>query len=59
MTRRQALEDLFLAVRNDLLNKHVSEKTAFTVAKAVWNKVADNRDLTVEDIKCLRDTFLK
>lgn len=26
MNRRQALEDLFLAVRNDLLNKGVSKK---------------------------------
>lgn len=59
MNRRQALEDLFLAVRNDLLNKHVSKKTAFTVAKAVWTRAADNKKLTVEDIKRLRDTFLK
>lgn len=59
MTRRQALEDLFLAVKKDLLNKGVSEKTAFEVSKLVWNKAADNRDLTVEDIKRLRDTFLK
>ena len=59
MNRRQALEDLFLAVKKDLLNKGVSEKTAFEVSKRVWNKAADNRDLTVEDIKRLRDTFLK
>ena len=59
MTRRQALEDLFLAVKKDLLNKGVSEKTAFEVSKQVWNKAADNRDLTVKDIKRLRDTFLK
>lgn len=59
MSRRQALEDLFLAVRNDLLIKGVSKKTAFEVAKRVWNKAADDKDLTVEDIKRLRDTFLK
>ena len=59
MSRRQALEDLFLAVRNDLLNKGVSEKTAFKVAEAVWAKAADNEKLTIEDIKQLRDTFLK
>lgn len=59
MNRRQALEDLFLAVRNDLLNKGVSEKTAFKVAEAVWAKAADNKKLTIEDIKQLRDTFLK
>lgn len=59
MNRRQALEDLFLAVRNDLLNKGVSEKTAFKVAEAVWAKAADNEKLTIEDIKQLRDTFLK
>lgn len=35
MNRRQALEDLFLAVRNDLLNKGVSKKTAFKVAEAI------------------------
>lgn len=60
MNRRQALEDLFLAVRNDLLNKGVSKKkTAFKVAEAVWAKAADNKKLTIEDIKQLRDTFLK
>lgn len=59
MTRRQALEDLFLAVKKDLLNKGVSEKTAFEVSKRVWNKAADDRNLTVEDIKRLRDTFLE
>lgn len=59
MNRRQALEDLFLAVRNDLLNKGVSKKTAFKVAEAVWAKDADNKKLTIEDIKQLRDTFLK
>lgn len=59
MTRRQALEDLFIAVKKDLLNKGVSEKAAFEVSKQVWNKAADNKDLTVEDIKRLRDVFLK
>lgn len=59
MTRRQALEDLFLAVKKYLLNKGVSEKTAFEVSKQVWNKAADNKDLTVEGIKRLRDVFLK
>lgn len=29
MIRRQALEDLFLAVKKDLLNKGVSEKNSF------------------------------
>ena len=60
MTRRQALEDLFIAVKKkDLLTKGVSEKAAFEVSKQVWNKAADNKDLTVEDIKRLRDVFLK
>lgn len=59
MARRQALEDLFLVVRKYLINEGRSEKIAFEVSQEVLNEAADNRDLTVEDIKRLRDTFLK
>lgn len=59
MTRRQALEDLFLAVRKDLLNKGVSDETATAVARTIYMKCVYNEELTIEDIKQLRDTFLK
>lgn len=59
MTRRQALEDLFLAVRKYLINEGRSEQTAHIVATAMWNKCADNDKMTVKDIKRVRDIFLQ
>lgn len=59
MTRKQTLEDLFLAVRKDLLSKGVSDETATAVARTIYMKCVYNEELTVEDIKILRDTFLK
>lgn len=51
MTRRQALEDLFIAVRKYLINEGRSEQTAHIVATAMWNKCADNDEMTIKDIK--------
>lgn len=59
MTRKQTLEDLFLAVRKDLLSKGVNDETATAVARTIYMKCVYNEELTVEDIKMLRDTFLK
>lgn len=39
MNRRQALEDLFLAVRNDLLNKGVSKKPHLKLPKQYGQKL--------------------
>lgn len=57
ITRKQALEDLFLSVRKHLLHCGRSEKTAVTVADKV---VADaiKLDTTIEDIRKMRDVFL-
>ena len=51
MTRRQALEDLFLAVRKYLINEDRSEQTAHIVATAMCNKCANSAKMTVKDIK--------
>lgn len=59
MTRRQALEDLFLAVRKYLINEGRSEQTSKIVATAMYNKCADNDKMTVKDIKRVRDIFLQ
>lgn len=59
MTRRQALENLFLAVRKYLINKGRSEQTAHIVATKMWNKVADNNEMTVKDINRIRDIFIQ
>lgn len=59
MTRKQTLEDLFLAVRKDLLSKNVSDETATAVARTIYMKCAYNEELTIEEIQTIRDTFLK
>lgn len=59
MTRRQALEDLFLSVKRYLINEGRSEQTAHIVATKMWNKVADNNKMTIKDIKRIRDIFLQ
>lgn len=59
MTRKQTLEDLFLAVRKDLLNKNVSDETSTAVARTIYMKCVYNEELTIEEIQVIRDTFLK
>lgn len=59
MTRKQALEDLFIALRKDLLNKGVSDETATAVARAIYMKCVYNEKLTSENIQTMRDIFLK
>lgn len=59
MTRKQALEDLFLTVRRYLINEGRSELTAHIVATAMRNKCADNDKMTIKDIKRVRDVFLQ
>ena len=59
MTRKQTLEDLFLAVRKDLLNKGVSDETATAVARTIYMKCTYDETLTIAEIKMIRDTFLK
>lgn len=59
MTRKQALEDLFIALRKDLLNKGVSDETATAVARTIYMKCVYNEKLTSENIQTMRDIFLK
>ena len=57
MTKQQALEDLFYAVKRHLL-KRVQRETAIWVATNVTCRVEQNEKMTVEDIKKLRDEFI-
>lgn len=57
MTKQQALEDLFLAVRKHLLNSGRTVGVANMVASKVWDD-AVKADLEVEDIKKMRDVFI-
>lgn len=54
--KKQALEDLFMAVRHNLMGKDVQS----TIANVVASKVIKGAEcMEVEDIKKLRDVFLK
>ena len=54
--KKQALEDLFMAVRHNLIGKDVQS----TIANVVASKVIKGAEcMEVEDIKKLRDVFLK
>ncbi len=57
MTRHQALEDLFFAVKKHLM-KRVHFDTAQWVATNVTVRVEQNEKMTIEDIKRLRDEFI-
>lgn len=56
-TRKDYLEDLFLAVRRHLM-KRVSEDTARWMATNITVRVEQNEKMTIEDIKKLRDEFI-
>lgn len=55
MTRKQALEDLFLAVKRHLLNSGRNLTTSIMIAEKVMYEVKNE---SVEDIKALRDVFI-
>lgn len=57
MTRQQALEDLFFAVKTHLM-KRVEHETAMWVATNVTVRVEQNSKMTIEDIIKLRDEFI-
>ncbi len=57
MTRTQALEDLFFAVKTHLM-KRVERETAVWVATNVTVRVEQNSKMTIDDIKKLRDDFI-
>lgn len=55
MTRKQALEDLFLAVKRHLLNSGRNLTTSIMIAEKVMHEAKDE---SIEDIKKLRDVFI-
>ncbi|RKV97433.1 MAG: hypothetical protein D8G53_04855 [Candidatus Saccharimonas sp.] len=58
MERKDLLQDLYLAVKKHLL-KSMSLETAIEVAENVVCSVEQNQIMTSEDIRNMRDTFLK
>lgn len=58
MTKQQALEDLFLSVKRYLINEGRNEQTAHIVATKLWRRVAEDNEMTVKDIKRIRDIFI-
>lgn len=57
MTRKQALEDLFLAVKKHLLNCGRTLSTSMMIATKVVED-AKKQNASIEDIKAMRDVFL-
>ena len=57
MTKQQALEDLFFAVRKHLLDCGRTYSTAEMVSAKVVND-AIKTNASIEDIKKMRDVFL-
>lgn len=57
MTKQQALEDLFLAVRKHLLNSGRTVGVAYMISSKVCDD-AVKANLSIEDIKKMRDVFI-
>lgn len=57
MTRKQALEDLFLAVKKHLLNCGRNLSTSMMIASKVVED-AEKQNASIEDIRAMRDVFL-
>lgn len=57
MTRKQVLEDLFLAVKKHLLNCGCSLLTSMRIASKVVED-AEKQNASIEDIRAMRDVFL-
>lgn len=55
MNRKQALEDLFLAVKRYLVKRGRSQQVSIIVADKVTAKA---KDASIEDIRALRNVFL-
>jgi hypothetical protein len=59
MNRKHALEDLFLTIRKDLLNKGVIKENAEAVARAIYMRATYDDNMTIEKINAMRDAFIK
>ena len=57
MTRKQALEDLFFAVKKHLLNCGRNLSTSMMIASKVVED-AEKQNTSIEDIRAMRDVFL-
>lgn len=57
MTKTQALEDLFLAIRRYLINEGRTPEVAKVVATNAVNKAIE-LNVTIKDIKKMRDVFI-
>lgn len=57
MTRKQALEDLFFAVKKHLLNCGRNLSTSMMIASKVVED-AEKQNASIEDVLAMRDVFL-
>ena len=57
MTRKQALEDLFFAVKKHLLSCGRNLSTSMMIASKVVED-AEKQNASIEDIRAMRDVFL-
>lgn len=57
MTRKQALEDLFFAVKKHLLKCGRNLSTSMMIASKVVED-AEKQNASIEDIRAMRDVFL-
>lgn len=57
MTKQQALEDLFFAVKKHLLDCGRTLSTSIVIATKVVEDT-EKLNMTIEDIRAMRDVFL-
>lgn len=57
-TRKEELKDLYYAIKQNL-SKRMSELNAIQRATNLTVRVEQDKSMTVEDIRAMRDTYLK
>lgn len=57
-TRKEELKDLYYAIKQNL-SKRVSEEKAMVRATNMTVRVEQDKSMTIEDIRAMRDTYLK
>lgn len=58
-TRKDELQDLYYAIKQDLLKRGRKLETAMSVATNMVCRVEQDKNMTIKDIRAIRDTFLK
>lgn len=58
-TRKDELQDLYYAIKQDLLKRGRKLETVMSVATNIVCRVEQDKNMTIKDIRAMRDTFLK